>query len=121
MIGYLMEKFYGEENESPIKDNKTMTPTEPSDYVHYLPYRLTVNQLPRDTYSMYSQSRWPQSGMLGATEGYPYSRRKLRNRAFGDQYVHQFSTFSMTSPRCRGHFTIHPNWVSETCVMKRPW
>ena len=26
---------------------------------------------------------------------YPYARRKLQNRAFGDQYVHQFSTFSV--------------------------
>lgn len=50
---------------------------------------------------------------------YPFSTRQPRKVPVGEQYEHQFSTFTLTTPRCSGHFIIHPDWVSENSGMRR--
>ncbi|XP_060074254.1 uncharacterized protein LOC132553980 [Ylistrum balloti] len=42
------------------------------------------------------------------------ARRYLRPQMSKSQdYVHEHSMFMTTQPLCRGHFIIHPDWVSE--------
>lgn len=42
------------------------------------------------------------------------ARRYLRQPISKSQdYVHEHSMFMTTQPLCRGHFIIHPDWVSE--------
>lgn len=50
---------------------------------------------------------------------YPFTTRQPRKVALGEEYVHQHSMFMLTTPRCTGHFIIHPDWVSERSGMKR--
>ncbi|KAK3097901.1 hypothetical protein FSP39_014281 [Pinctada imbricata] len=48
----------------------------------------------------------------------PMQRRQIRYPR-GEEYVHEHSMFMTTQPLVRGHFIIHPDWVSERLTKKR--
>lgn len=52
---------------------------------------------------------------------YPLHMRKTRYRVqpATEDYVHEHSVFTTTTPRCVGHFIIHPDWVSERGGIRR--
>jgi len=51
---------------------------------------------------------------------YPlHMRTRRRFPPASDDYVHDQSMFMTTTPRCVGHFIIHPDWVSEKSALRR--
>ncbi|XP_056021112.1 uncharacterized protein LOC125648962 isoform X2 [Ostrea edulis] len=64
----------------------------------------------------------PQLPMLQRSNTYtdmrPMQRRVIRYPK-SEEYVHEHSMFMTTQPLIRGHFIIHPDWVSERLTKKR--
>ncbi|XP_061172667.1 uncharacterized protein LOC133181994 [Saccostrea echinata] len=64
----------------------------------------------------------PQLPMLQrsntCTDMRPMQRRIIRYPK-SEEYVHEHSMFMTTQPLIRGHFIIHPDWVSERLTKKR--
>nr|XP_022332904.1 uncharacterized protein LOC111130304 isoform X1 [Crassostrea virginica] len=64
----------------------------------------------------------PQLPMLQRSNTYtdmrPMQRRTIRYPK-SEEYVHDHSMFMTTQPLIRGHFIIHPDWVSERLTKKR--
>lgn len=52
------------------------------------------------------------------TDMRPMQRRTIRYPK-SEEYVHDHSMFMTTQPLIRGHFIIHPDWVSERLTKKR--
>lgn len=120
-------------NEPPPKDTYTRyggqvpQPDPRSLYQQsYFPYFKSHGSGPREAMALQQLAR-QMNGQEPAPFNYNYSfnkyplhmRNNKRTAAKTDDYVHEQSMFMSTTPRCVGHFVIHPDWVSERTALRR--
>ncbi|KAL4227859.1 hypothetical protein ACF0H5_013297 [Mactra antiquata] len=93
---------------------------------NFFPYYQSAGTGPRDSMHLQELSRQMNQGNAPpmyngnySFNKYPLHMRKNRRTASTDDYVHDQSMFMTTTPRCVGHFIIHPDWVSERGGLKR--
>ncbi|KAJ8305028.1 hypothetical protein KUTeg_017420 [Tegillarca granosa] len=88
-----------------------------------LPY--THNSLPEDlviqgmTKRLQNADQIPGGLYRSNTDLARPLNRRVINYPRSEEYVHQHSMFWSTQPLVRGHFIIHPDWVSERITKRK--
>lgn len=120
-------------NDPPPKDTYTkygghvQNPDSRSLYQQsYFPYFKSHGSGPREAMALQELARQmnrpeiPSFNHNYSFNKYPlHMRRNKRSAAKTEDYVHEQSMFMSTTPRCVGHFVIHPDWVSERSALRR--